>query len=203
MKRRANISAGSPDSRAMDIPSLERADQIGAGMAAGAAGADRRSRSDALFRTPDAHASVLSAEPRACIGASKVPARQHCCAEPVKSYPGDILNPRTFDDPRGGFRLVRGHEVIALSGPVRGLCAGHDGRQYRARDQLLGGVPEIPFTRAGGLCGAVALASVPAVFGRRRLAGRPVRSAPYHPVRDAALHRGVGGMGILLHHRHA
>ena len=33
--------------------------------------------------------------------------------------------------------------------------------------------------------------------------GRPVRSTPHHSVRDAALHRGVGGLGHFLHHRHA
>ena len=29
------------------------------------------------------------------------------------------------------------------------------------------------------------------------------RPAPHHPVRHAAVHRGLGGMGIFLHHRHA
>ena len=50
------------------------------------------------------------------------------------------------------------------------------GRQRRARHQLLGDVPEIPFTGARRLRGDFALGAIPAVLGLCRRARRPLRS---------------------------
>src|SRR4051794_22542876 len=149
-------------------------------MEAGAAWAPRRSRSGQLFR----RLSTSKCLERRTTSVYR--REQSAGSAALQRRAGEVL-PRgylelpTFDDPRGGFRLVRGDEVRALSGPVHDLRAGDDGRQYRARDQLLGGVPEIPLACAGRIRRAIALAAVPAVFGRRRLTGRPVRSASHHP----------------------
>src|ERR1700733_6152755 len=48
--------------------------------------------------------------------------------------------------------LVRGDAPWRLSRAVFDLCDRDDGRQYRARHQLLGAVSEISFTGIGGLC---------------------------------------------------
>ncbi len=68
--------------------------------------------------------------------------------------------------------VVCGDAPPGFSRAILHLRACDDGRQYRARHQLLGGVPEIPFAGAGGVCDRVALAAVPAVLGRVRRAWR-------------------------------
>src|SRR6516164_11312151 len=79
--------------------------------------------------------------------------------------------------------LFRRAAPFGLSRSVRHLLFGNDGRQHRARDQLLGGIPEISFPGTCRLCRPVALAAIPPIFGSLRRACRSVRSAPPYPVR--------------------
>ena len=120
-----------------------------------------------------------------------------------KSCPGDLLNSQPSTKPAASESFAA-MKSAALSGPVHRLRAGHDGRQYRARDQLLGGVPEIPFARAGRALRCCRTGCRSCCFPSRvGGAGRPLRPAPHHPVRHAAVHRRVGRMGHFLRHRHA
>ncbi|VWX61566.1 hypothetical protein VARIO8X_50273 [Burkholderiales bacterium 8X] len=84
----------------------------------------------------------------------------------------------------------------------RHLFPRDDGRQRRARHQLLDGVPEVPVAGARRLRGGVALAAVPAVLVAGRRPHRPHRSAPHDPVRPRSLRTGFGRMGLALHHGH-
>ena len=95
-------------------------------------------------------------------------------------------------------RGAPGPGVWRLSGD---LHAHHDGRQRRARDQLLGRVPEVPLGGAGRLRGGVALAALSAVLGRGRRAERSLRFAAHHPDRRRAVHERVDRLGLLLPHR--
>src|SRR5271169_4609795 len=61
--------------------------------------------------------------------------------------------------------LVRGDAPWRLPRAVFDLCDCDDGRQYRARHQLLGAVSEISFAGIGGLRCVVALAAVSCVLG--------------------------------------
>ncbi len=78
-----------------------------------------------------------------------------------------------------------------------------DGRQRRARDQLLDRLPEIPLAGARRLRSAVALAAdaVP-----RRTVGRargPLRLAQADPARHGAVHGVFAGVGRAVPHRYA
>src|SRR6516162_1110556 len=99
--------------------------------------------------------------------------------------------------------ILRRAAPSGLSRTVRYLFSGNDGRQHRARNQLLGRVPEIPFPSACRLRRPVALAAIPPVLGRLRRTCRSVRSPPPYPVRHGPVHVGLARLELLLHHRHA
>src|SRR5215471_8874649 len=98
--------------------------------------------------------------------------------------------------------ILRRAAPFGLSRSVRHLLFGNDGRQHRARYQLLGSVPEISFPGTCRLRRPVALAAIPPIFGRLRRACRSVRSAPPYPVRHGPIHLGLARLGLLLPHRH-
>ena len=72
--------------------------------------------------------------------------------------------------------ILRRAAPFGLSRSVRHLLFGNDGRQHRARDQLLGDVPEISFPCACWLRRPVTLVAFPSVFGRLRCARRSIRA---------------------------
>ncbi len=98
---------------------------------------------------------------------------------------------------------LRRAPLTRLPRPLHHLRADDDGRQHRARDQLLGGLPEVPFARAGRLRGAVALAPLPAVLGAGGRAQRSLRHPADHPGRHAPVRHRLGRVGIFLRHRFA
>ena len=76
-----------------------------------------------------------------------------------------------------------------------------DGRQHRARHQLLGHVPEVPLAHAGRLRGHQPLGAVPALLLPRRRSRRPLRLPPADPDLAGAVHAGLGRVGRALPHR--
>src|SRR5262245_45329453 len=71
----------------------------------------------------------------------------------------------------GAARAGRSEIAFFLGAPTPGVSSifrddgpGDDGRQYRARDQLLGDVREVPIARAGRLRCLEPLAAIPAVL---------------------------------------
>ncbi len=150
----------------------------------------------------------LSRTPSSCTSSSCTPKdragfrnHQAAAANPEKS----LLEQSATKQRRSGRAdqtLVRRDAAPGLSRSVRHLRVRDDGRQYRARHQLLGDVSEIPFAGARGVRHRLALAAVPVVLRGRRRADRPFRSAPDHPMRHGAVHSGLARLGLFLHHRH-
>ena len=97
------------------------------------------------------------------------------------SIDGCIDFARARGHPRAeGVRCARAPRVSRVP---RHVHADDDGRQRRARDQLLGHVSEVPLAGARRLRGRVALAAVSRVLGGRRRAQRSLRFAAPHPGR--------------------
>ena len=88
--------------------------------------------------------------------------------------------------------------------PVHHLRAGDDGRQHRARDQLLDGVPEIPFAGARRLRRA-SRTGCRSCCSRWRRARWPTAStrAASSSVGMGLFIIGLARLGLFLHHRHA
>src|SRR5262249_49095412 len=94
--------------------------------------------------------------------------------------------------------------IVRLPAPSRlshvfpRLSDRHAGRQHRARHQLLGRLPEVPFPGARRVRRAVTLAAVPALFSACGSTGGSLGSAPTHPAGHGALHVRIRNLGHPL-----
>ena len=119
-----------------------------------------------------------------------------------RSPPKESIAAHLATTGRAGKAILCGAAPPGLSRPLHHLRHCDDGRQYRARHQLLDGVPEVPLFGTCGLRGADPLAAVPAVLGRDRRARRSFRSAQDHPMRHGAVHHRFAWLGLFFRHRH-
>ncbi len=78
------------------------------------------------------------------------------------------------------------------------ILPGDDGRQHRARHQLLDDVSEIPLAGAWRVRRPIALATFPLLLGARGRLGGSDRSTASYPDRHGIVHLRVAGMGYFF-----
>src|SRR5690606_9222132 len=117
--------------------------------------------------------------------------RYHACflSSPSREYAIPLRLPAAT--------FLRGPASPGVSHLLHHQRARDDGRQHRARHQLLDDAREVRLARARRLRGDLALGAIPAVLGLVGGARGPVRPAPPGPGRHAALHRRIARLGIL------
>src|SRR5262249_30813088 len=100
-----------------------------------------------------------------------------------------------------------GHEVRGAPPPrlpplLRAGPAQRHGRQHRARDQLLGDLPGVPFPDAGGIRRDQPLGAVPAFLGVRGRPGRSLRLSKAHSDLAGTLRTRLARVGRAVPDRH-